>query len=131
MKKESILLYANQWGALARLTDGQLGCLFRSIFLWLNDREVDLETLEPSLQIAFQFMTLRVSIDNEKYLQKCKRNEEIRKKRKEQQSVKNDSQSDEPRAYAINDNDNDNDNENDIIKKEEKKKVKKKKFRIS
>ena len=130
MKKESILLYANQWGALARLTDGQLGCLFRNIFLWLNDHEIDLDTLEPPLQIAFQFMTLRVSIDNEKYLQKCKKNEEMRKKRKERQNVKIDSQSEEPRACAINDKDNDNDNDKDndnkidIIQKEEKKESK-------
>lgn len=75
-------------------------------------------------------MTLQVSIDSEKYLQKCKRNEELRKKRKEQQNVKtvNDLNSITRTRGNV---DVDVDVDDDVSKKEEKKKAKKKKFRIS
>lgn len=127
MKKESILLYANQWGALARLTDGQLGCLFRSIFLWLNDREVDLETLEPPLQIAFQFMTLQISIDCEKYLQSKRRIQKKKEAKTKDENVNsvNDLNSITRTRGNV---DVDVDVDDDVSKKEEKKESKEEKI---
>lgn len=116
MKRESVIIYASQWAALQRLTDQQLGKLFRAIFLWMNDQPVDNETWEQSLFIAFQFLCLQISIDSEKFLQRCKRNEQLRKWRSEQRNVK--AVNNPSRAHGDDDddengNDNENDNEND------------------
>ena len=127
MKKESILLYANQWGALARLTDGQLGCLFRNIFLWLNDQEVDVEAMETPLQIAFQFLTLQMAIDNEKYLQKKKRiqkSKEAKNKADDVNEINNSNNLTRVRGNV----DEDVDVDVDVIKKEEKKESKEEKI---
>lgn len=69
-------------------------------------------------------MTLQVLIDFEKYLQKYKRNEELRKKRKEQQNVKPVNNLNSITRTRGNDDDDDDDN----IKKEEKKESKEEKI---
>ena len=72
-------------------------------------------------------MTLQVSIDSEKYLQKCKRNEELRKKRKEQQNVKTVNNLNSITRTRGN-VDVDVDVDDDVSKKEEKKESKEEKI---
>ena len=83
MKKDSVILYANQYGALKRLTNEEMGILFHQIFRWLNGEETEAGELSPTLFLAFEFLTLQMSIDNEKYLQKKVRVLEWKKKRAE------------------------------------------------
>ena len=114
MKKDSVILYAAQYNALRRLTDEEMGFLFHQIFRWLNDEETEAGDWSSALFLAFQFMTLQISIDNEKYLQRKRRMEAARKSRKEQSSVK-ESETEENPSHArvnVNDNVNENDNEN-------------------
>ena len=118
MKKDSVILYAAQYNALRRLTDEEMGFLFHQIFRWLNDEETEAGDWSSALFLAFQFMTLQISIDNEKYLQRKRRMEAARKSRKEQSSVK-ESETEESPSHArvnvngnVNENVNENDNEN-------------------
>ena len=83
MKKDRVILYANQYGALKRLTNEEMGILFHQIFRWLNGEETEAGELSPALFLAFEFLTLQMSIDNEKYLQKKGRVLEWKKKRAE------------------------------------------------
>ena len=92
MKKDSIILYANQWGALTRLTDEQLGRLFRYIFMWMRDEELDPDSWPVHLQLAFDFLTLQIALDSEKYLQKKKRIQKSKEAEMSAQNVKQISQ---------------------------------------
>ena len=115
MKKESFILYANQYAALERLTDGQLGALFRAIYRWLNGDAVKAETLEPQLFVAYKFLTLQIEINNEKYLQSKQRREAGKKETQGKRSVNavNNSSSSLTRACVnVNGNENVNENEN-------------------
>ena len=107
MKKESVILYANQWAALSRLTDEQLGALFRAVFRWLNDEPLETDTWEQSLYVAFKFLTLQISVDSEKYLQKCRNNKRKWKQHEIQKNVKKTKPSRAP------DNDEDDDEDED------------------
>ncbi|MBR4238043.1 MAG: hypothetical protein IKQ03_01285 [Prevotella sp.] len=114
MKKDSVILYAAQYNALRRLTDEEMGFLFHQIFRWLNDEETEAGDWSSALFLAFQFLTLQITIDSEKYLQRKRRMEAARKSRKVQSSVK-ESETEESPSHArvnVNDNVNDNDNEN-------------------
>ena len=113
MKKDSVILYAAQYNALRRLTDEEMGFLFHQIFRWLNDEETEAGDLSSALFLAFQFMTLQISIDNEKYLQRKRRIEAARKSRKEQSSVKESETKESPSHARVNMNDNVNDNVNE------------------
>ena len=107
-------MYAAQYNALRRLTDEEMGFLFHQIFRWLNDEETEAGDWSSALFLAFQFLTLQITIDSEKYLQRKRRMEAARKSRKVQSSVK-ESETEESPSHArvnVNDNVNDNDNEN-------------------
>ena len=118
MKKDSVILYAAQYNALRRLTDEEMGFLFHQIFRWLNDEETEAGDWSSALFLAFQFLTLQITIDSEKYLQRKRRMEAARKSRKEQSSVKESETEESPSHarvnmnYNVNENDNENDNEN-------------------
>ena len=112
MKKDSFLLYKSHLAALQSLSDEQIGFLFRNVYRLLNEETVETDTWESTLRVAFQFIKLQIDIDSEKYLQKTKRNDEKRKWRKEQRSVKSNSQSEDSTCARVNENDNDNENEN-------------------
>ena len=88
MKKDSVILYANQYAALKCLTNEEMGFLFHQIFRWLNGEETEAGDWSSALFLAFQFLTLQISIDNEKFLQRKHRIEAARKRRKEMESVK-------------------------------------------
>lgn len=110
MKRESVIIYASQWPPLSRLTDEQLGFLFRALFKWMRDEPVETESWEQSLFIAFQFLCLQISIDSEKFLQRCKRNEQLQKWRKEKRNVK---AVNNPSHVRVDDDDDGNDDDND------------------
>ena len=115
MKKESFILYANQYAALERLTDGQLGALFRAIYRWLNGDAVKAETLEPQLFVAYKFLTLQIEINNEKYLQSKQRREAGKKETQGKRSVNAVNNSSSSLTHAcvnVNENVNANENEN-------------------
>jgi hypothetical protein len=109
MKKESFILYANQYAALERLTDGQLGALFRAIYRWLNGDAVKAETLEPQLFVAYKFLTLQIEINNEKYLQSKQRREAGKKETQGKRSVNAVNNSSSSLTHAcVNVNENEN-----------------------
>ena len=108
-------MYAAQYNALRRLTDEEMGFLFHQIFRWLNDEETEAGDWSSALFLAFQFMTLQISIDNEKYLQRKRRMEAARKSRKEQSSVKESETEESPSHARVNVNDNVNENVNDNV----------------
>ena len=117
MKKNSFILYSAQYAALRHLTDSQMGALFHAVFRWLGDEPIESESWEQSLFIAFQFLTLQISIDNEKFLQRKQRIEAARKSRKEQSFVKESKNSAvSSRACGnVNENVNENVNVNDNV----------------
>ena len=78
-----MILYAAQYQALRSLSNEEMGRLFHEIFRWLKDEQTGHDELSPALLLAFRFMTLQMSIDNEKYLQKKGRVLEWKKKRSE------------------------------------------------
>ena len=71
-KSKGFLLYPNQWPALSRLSDKQLGQLLAAIFDYIREK-TDVETIENRLDsetaIAFRFLQLQLDIDEEKYQQ--------------------------------------------------------------
>ena len=115
MKKDRVILYANQYGALKRLTNEEMGILFHQIFRWLNGEETEAGELSPALFLAFQFLTLQMSIDNEKYLQKKGRVLEWKKKRAEK-NITDVNNSSRARVDIDIDKDKDIDRDKDIDK---------------
>ena len=115
MKKDSVILYANQYGALKRLTNEEMGILFHQIFRWLNDEETEAGDWSSALFLAFQFLTLQMSIDNEKYLQKKGRVLEWKKKRAEK-NITDVNNSSRARVDIDIDKDKDIDRDKDIDK---------------
>ena len=71
-KSKGFLLYPNQWPALSRLSDKQLGQLLAAIFDYIREK-TDVEAIENRLDsetaIAFRFLQLQLDIDDEKYQQ--------------------------------------------------------------
>ena len=71
-KSKGFLLYPNQWPALSRLSDKQLGQLLAAIFDYIREK-TDVEAIENRLDsetaIAFRFLQLQLDIDEEKYQQ--------------------------------------------------------------
>lgn len=114
MKKESVILYARQYAALQRLSNEQMGMLFHAIFQWLNGDFEPPDDWNDAVFLAFQFLTLQISIDSEKYLHRVERAEKRRKESTNKTIVNGINAS--SRAHVddnANDNGNDNDNDND------------------
>lgn len=88
MKKDTVLLYANQYAALQRLTNEQMGMLFHAIFQWLNGDFEPPDDWNDAVFLAFQFLTLQISIDSEKYLHRVERAEKRRKENANRTVVK-------------------------------------------
>ncbi|MBR5656355.1 MAG: hypothetical protein IKW98_06700 [Prevotella sp.] len=115
MKKDRVILYANQYGALKRLTNEEMGILFHQIFRWLNGEETEAGDWSSALFLAFEFLTLQMSIDNEKYLQKKGRVLEWKKKRAEK-NITDVNNSSRARVDIDIDKDKDIDRDKDIDK---------------
>jgi hypothetical protein len=109
MKKDSVIIYAAQYQALRSLSNEEMGRLFHEIFRWLKDEQTGQDELSPALLLAFQFMTLQISIDNKKYLQKKGRVLEWKKRYAEKSATEINNSS--HARVNVNDNEHENGNE--------------------
>ena len=64
MKKDSFLIYKSFYKPIAKLSDKQLGRLFRAIFKYQLGEEV---TVEEDIEMAFGFFINQFEIDEIKY----------------------------------------------------------------
>ena len=64
MGKESFLIYKSFYKPISKLSDKQLGRLFRAIFKYQLDEEV---TVEEDIEMAFEFFKSRFELDEDKY----------------------------------------------------------------
>lgn len=71
MRKESFILYASFYKPISKLSDKQLGRLFRAIFRYHIDGAV---TVEEDIEMAFAFFVNQFEIDESKYQSKVERN---------------------------------------------------------
>ena len=122
---ESFLLYKAFYAPISKMSNEQLGRLFRAIFEYqINGRE----DVDDDLQMAFGFFINQFWIDEQKYQVKVEKLKNNANKRWQKQRFGNPSptnaiasncmqtmQKDANNAYNVNDNDNDNANakEND------------------
>lgn len=122
MGKESFLIYKSFYKPISRLSDKQLGRLFRAIFQYHLGEVV---TIEGDIEMAFEFFKSQFELDENKYQSIVERNRENGRKA----AIKKE-QNEEPKqpngGEWVRNNpvvaDNDNDKDNDIIEKESKKK---------
>lgn len=73
MKKNSFVLYMAHWKPISELNDEQLGCLFRAIYTYQAGEEVDYESMDKSVKMAFGFFLNQFEIDEAKYREICSR----------------------------------------------------------
>lgn len=119
MGKESFLIYKSFYKPISRLSDKQLGRLFRAIFKYQLGEEV---TVEEDIEMAFGFFTNQFEIDETKYHGIVERNRNngrkggapigngnAKSKQPKQPSGLNSTQTTQNKP-------NENDNENDIDK---------------
>lgn len=124
MGKDSFIIYKSFYKPISKLSDKQLGRLFRAIFEY-NLGEV--VSVEDDIEMAFEFFKNQFDIDESKYQGIVKRNQENGRKGGSQRVQKSDStnnpmgptgtqsQPNNPMG-AYNDNDNEKDNDNDLKK---------------
>lgn len=126
MGKESFIIYKSFYKPISKLSDKQLGRLFRAIFEYNINGVV---SVEEDIEMAFEFFKNQFDLDNEKYQSKVERNRDnARRGGIAKANAKKTSETSEsggmcqtqatatkrkrPLAMAAY-NDNDNDNEND------------------
>lgn len=121
MAKDSFIIYKSFYKPISRLSDKQLGRLFRAIFKYQLGEEV---TVEEDIEMAFGFFINQFEIDETKYHGIVERNRNngrkggapignsnAKSKQPKQPSGLNSTQTTQNKP-----NENDNDNENDIDK---------------
>ena len=119
MEKDSFLMYKNHYKAINGLTFEQKGVLLDAIFMYQIEGEKPSD-LPPLVSMAFDFMRIQFDFDNDKYADKCSRNQDNAKKRWKMRTDTNACERIQTHAkHADNDNDNEYDNDNE---KENKKK---------
>lgn len=122
MGKESFLIYKSFYKPISRLSDKQLGRLFRAIFQYQLGEVV---TIEGDIEMAFEFFKSQFELDENKYQSIVERNREngrkaaIKKEKKDEPKQPNGGEWVPNNPVAA---DNDNDKDNDIKEKESKKK---------
>ena len=114
--KDSFLIYKSFYKPISRLSDKQLGRLFRAIFKYQLGEEV---TVEEDIEMAFEFFKNQFEIDELKYQSIVERNRNNGRKGgndKNSETVKSKSHSTpnnpvgaKRASGGLNDNDNDND----------------------
>ena len=72
-EKKSFILYTSHYDSIKKLSDEQLGKLFRAIFENEKGQDPDLEN-EQAVEIAFDFIKFHLDINREKYAKKSKAN---------------------------------------------------------
>lgn len=68
IQRESFILYKSFYEPISKLTDEQLGRLFRAIFKWQIDGKAEPEN---DIEMAFLFIVNQFRIDNDKYQERC------------------------------------------------------------
>ena len=124
MGKESFIIYKSYYKPIQKLSDKQLGRLFRAIFKFQFGEEV---TVEEDIEMAFEFFKARFDLDESKYQGIVERNRNNgRKAVTKKRTENNDANPVAPSggentqwhpvapSGVYNDNDSDNENENDI-----------------
>ena len=124
MGKESFIIYKSYYKPIQKLSDKQLGRLFRAIFKFQLGEEV---TVEEDIEMAFEFFKARFDLDESKYQGIVERNRNNgRKAVTKKRTENNDANPVAPSggentqwhpvapSGVYNDNDSDNENENDI-----------------
>lgn len=124
MGKETFIIYKSFYKPIQKMSDKQLGRLFRAIFKYQLGEEV---TVEEDIEMAFEFFKSRFELDESKYQGIVERNRNNGRKA----GAKKVAESDEENPVApsggektqwhpvapsgvYNDNDSDNENENEI-----------------
>lgn len=70
-QRDSFILYKSHYEPISKLSDSQLGRLFRAIYQWQINGKAE---PGPDIEIAFSFLVNQFRIDNEKYREKCSKN---------------------------------------------------------
>lgn len=123
--KDSFLIYKSFYKPISRLSDKQLGRLFRAIFKYQLSEEV---TVEEDIEMAFEFFKNQFEIDELKYQGIVERNRNNGRKGgndKNSETVKSKSSGSQTSQSTPNNpvgakrasgglNDNDNENDNDL-----------------
>ena len=137
MSKESFIIYKSFWKPISRLSDEQLGRLFRAICLYQTGETPD---VADDIVIAYEFFVNQFNIDERKYEEYIeaqrasgKKGASARYDKADDVNAEDESDTDEsvgsPRvakgrlgSHGLNDNVNDNDNNIIFLKEKEKEK---------
>ena len=114
MDKNSFVLYTNYYEILKDLSNEKLGELFRAILEYKTTKKQPVVSVD--LLIVFKFIKNQLDVDEEKYLEKCRKRSENGKKGgapKNNQNAKKQAKTTKNKLNKHNDNENDNDNVND------------------
>ena len=112
--KDSFLIYKSFYKPISRLSDKQLGRLFRAIFKYQLGEEV---TVEEDIEMAFEFFKNQFEIDELKYQGIVERNRNNGRKGGTDKTLKRlklNPVGAKRASGGLNENDNENDNDNDL-----------------
>lgn len=110
MKRESFLIYTSFYKPVSKLSDEQLGRLFRALFRYNLEEGVE---VDPDIEMAFEFFKNQMDIDNSKWLKKVEKLRENAKKSRSKQMLPNATKSNPIGLVNVNENVNEN-----VIKEE-------------
>jgi len=82
--KPSFLIYKHDYKSIRNFSDENLGLLFRTICEYQNDKKGDI-TIDPKIEVAFQFFKTRFDYDDEKYQKRVNANRINARKNKKTQ----------------------------------------------
>lgn len=75
-QKKAFVLYHDYWEFLKLLTDEEIGCLLRVIYMYEREQKLP-EGLKPTIEMAFTMIKETLDRDRRKYEQVCNRNREV------------------------------------------------------
>ena len=105
MKRESFIIYTSFYKPISKLSDEQLGRLFRALFQY--NLEEDMKA-DPDIEMAFEFFKNQMDIDNNKWLEKVEKLRANARKSKSKQILPNAAKSNQ--IGLVNENVNVNEN---------------------
>lgn len=110
-QRDSFILYKSHFEPLSKLSNEQLGRLFRAIYQWQITGQAE---PEPDIDMAFGFLVNQFRIDNEKYRIRCEKNRDniISRWEREGKDTNEYNRIQTNTKHTDNDNENENDNEN-------------------
>tara|TARA_B100001123_G_scaffold374165_1_gene439264 strand:+ start:254 stop:538 length:285 start_codon:yes stop_codon:yes gene_type:complete len=82
--KPSFLIYKHDYKSIRNFSNENLGLLFRTICEYQNDKKGDI-TIDPKIEVAFQFFKTRFDYDDEKYQKRVNANRINARKNKKTQ----------------------------------------------